>query len=217
MCVLLPPLTGSEQVFCLSAVSPTRCHFDTIHMKCTNLTYFYLAANILFWWVVEERGEEWVPTCSKVCSGSVKTYCIACQILCLINLKGCESFCGTHPFTSCSAAVRSAASFCPAHSGTFHLSAHINWCCFCSCLIIYLCLPFLPFHPFCHLCHLFLGYPHSHLLLGARWDLVCQAGPVPQGRCRSVVALLSVCSQTAVRRHSGIDRQLPSMPTSSNL
>lgn len=99
-----------------------------------------------------------------------------------------------------------------AHTGSISLSADI----YCICFILYLCHPFLLFHPSCHLCHLFLGYPHSHLLPGARWDLVCQAVQVTQEHCRSVVGLWAWC-QTTLPRHRATDRQIPSRSTSSNL
>lgn len=83
--------------------------------------------------------------------------------------------------------------------------------------IIYLRLPSLPFPPSCHLCHLFPGYPHCHVRPGVRWGPVSLAGLASRGRCRWHALLLSAGGSTAAQTHSGPDRPLPSMPTSSAL
>lgn len=153
-----------------------------------------------------------------MCGDDLNNSCIVCHVLFHDHaINGKEFFCETRHFIFSTPAAFPVPAVSLAQSGSIYLSVHINWRCVCLCLILYLCLPFLPFHPSCHLCHLFLGYPHSHPLPGARRDRVCQAGPVTRGHCRSDAALLSAWSRAAVQRRSGRDRLLPSTPTSSNL
>lgn len=208
-------------VFCFFLYLLQEIFVQKVPFSSTVLIYFILW---FMWWSWSFVGVEtwvWVTQIGHLSwslhmGAILNNSCIVCLTLNLITMLLMEMLFSVELVSSSSLCqIPFCASFSLAQSGSIYLSVDINWC--CICFILYLFLPFLPFHPSCHLCHLFLGYPHSHPLLGAHRDQVCQAGPVTRGHCRSDAVLLSVWSQAAVQRHSGIDRLLPSTPTSSDL